>query len=155
MPLVSIITPTFNRAELLPTIWECVRAQSFSDFEWLVLDDSPQPAPIFDAIGDARVRYMHVPNRMTIGAKRNALCEAAGGEVVALFDDDDFYAPHYIADMLSLMDERSADFVKLFGFFLYARQHEVFAYWDLEKSVDVHDRFVPRPKRKPRGSRAR
>jgi Glycosyl transferase family 2 len=40
MPLVSIITPTFNRAELLPTIWECVRAQSFSDFEWLVLDRS-------------------------------------------------------------------------------------------------------------------
>ncbi len=68
---------------------------------------------------------------------------------------DDFYAPHYIADMLSLMDERSADFVKLFGFFLYARQHEVFAYWDLEKSIDVHDRFVPRPKRKPRGSGAR
>jgi cellulose synthase/poly-beta-1,6-N-acetylglucosamine synthase-like glycosyltransferase len=75
-------------------------------------DDAPRPAPIFDAIGDARVRYMHVPNRMTIGAKRNALSEAAGGEVVALFDDDDFYAPHYIADMLSLMDERSADFVQ-------------------------------------------
>jgi hypothetical protein len=73
MPLVSIITPTFNRAELLPTIWECVRAQSFSDFEWLVLDDSPQPAPIFDAIGDARVRYMHVPNRMTPGVEDGAL----------------------------------------------------------------------------------
>jgi hypothetical protein len=39
-----------------PFAAECVRAQSFSDFEWLVLDDSPQPVPMFDAIGDARGR---------------------------------------------------------------------------------------------------
>ena len=55
-----------------------------------------------------------------------------------MFDDDDFYAPHYIADMLSLMQKSGAEFVKLFGFFLYHRRHDVFAYWDLEKNVDVH-----------------
>jgi glycosyltransferase involved in cell wall biosynthesis len=96
MPRVSIITPTINREGLLPAIWNCVRAQSVEDFEWLVLDGSSQPAPMFETINDARVRYMHEPKQMTIGARRNVLCEAAKGSIIVQFDDDDYYAPHYI-----------------------------------------------------------
>ena len=96
MPRVSIITPTKDRQELLPALWDCVRAQSEQDFEWLVHDGSPQRASIFDAIDDPRVRYMHLPGQMRIGAKRNALCDAAKGEIIAHFDDDDFYGPRYI-----------------------------------------------------------
>jgi glycosyltransferase involved in cell wall biosynthesis len=143
MPRVSIITPTYNRAEFLPGIWKCVREQSVDSFEWLVLDGSRQPSPIFRSITDARVRYLHNPNRMTIGAMRNALCESATGDIVALFDDDDFYAPHYIEGMLSLMEREAADFVKLLGFYLYHRQHGAFGYWDLEKNLDIHYRFGP------------
>jgi glycosyltransferase involved in cell wall biosynthesis len=143
VPQVSIITPTHNRTQFLPAIWKCVREQSVHDFEWLVLDSSRHAAPIFESISDARVKYLHNPNRMTIGAMRNALCEAATGDIIALFDDDDFYAPHYIASMLSLMDREDADFVKLLGFYVYHRQHGVFGYWDLEKNLDIHYRFGP------------
>jgi glycosyltransferase involved in cell wall biosynthesis len=138
MPRVSIITPTINRARLLPAIWNCVRAQSIQDFEWLVQDGSSRPAPMFDTINDKRVRYMHVPEPMTIGAKRNALCEAANGSIIVQFDDDDYYAPLYIERMLSLMTACSADFVKLFGYFLYHRANDAFAYWDLEHDFPLH-----------------
>jgi glycosyltransferase involved in cell wall biosynthesis len=143
VPRVSIITPTLNRTELLPAIWNCVRKQSVDDFEWLVLDGSPQPAPMFETISDTRVKYKHNPNPMTLGGMRNALCESTTGNVVVLFDDDDFYAPRYIDRMLSLMDREGADFVKLFGFFLYHRRNEVFAYWDLERNHDIHYRVGP------------
>jgi glycosyltransferase involved in cell wall biosynthesis len=105
MPRVSIITPTLNRQDLLPALWDCVRAQSVEDIEWLVFDGSPQRAPMFDGIDDPRVCYRHVADSMTIGAKRNALCDAAKGEIIAHFDDDDFYGPRYIESMISLMTD--------------------------------------------------
>ncbi len=43
-PLVSIITPTYQRAALLPLAWKCVASQQLTEFEWLVLDDSPSPS---------------------------------------------------------------------------------------------------------------
>jgi glycosyltransferase involved in cell wall biosynthesis len=88
---VSIITPTANRVNLLPAIWDCVRNQSIHDFEWLVHDGSAQRTAMFDDINDTRVRYIHESTPMTIGAKRNALCSEAKGEIIAQFDDDDYY----------------------------------------------------------------
>ena len=45
-----------------------------------------------------------MPESITIGAKRNALCAAVKGEIIAHFDDDDFYGLHYIERMVSFMD---------------------------------------------------
>jgi glycosyltransferase involved in cell wall biosynthesis len=108
------------------------------DFEWIVHDGSPEPASMFESLRDARVHYVHEPKKMSIGAKRNAICEAARGEIIAQFDDDDYYAPNYIQRMLSFMKERDADFVKLFGFFLYCNHSRTFAYWDLECDLPIH-----------------
>jgi hypothetical protein len=80
---------------------------------------------------------------MTIGSKRNYLCRAAKGEIIVHFDDDDFYGPHYIRDMVSFMANQNADFVKLFGFFLYHRANNVFAYWDLERDFPLHFLLAP------------
>jgi glycosyltransferase involved in cell wall biosynthesis len=147
MPRVSIITPTKNRQAFLPALWECVRNQSFSNIEWLIHDGSPQPAPMFAGIKDSRVRYMHTPQPMSIGAKRNDLCRAAKGEIIVHFDDDDFYGPHYVQNMIKFMTDQKADFVKLFGFFLYHQQHNALAYWDLEIDLPLH--FILRPNNPP------
>jgi glycosyltransferase involved in cell wall biosynthesis len=144
MPRVSIITPTKDRQAFLPALWECVRNQSLNNIEWLIHDGSPQPAPMFAGIKDPRVKYMHEPKVMTIGAKRNELCRAAKGEIIVHFDDDDFYAPHYIQDMVSFMTEQNANFVKLFGFFLYFRPLSTLAYWDLETDFPLYLCFDPR-----------
>jgi GT2 family glycosyltransferase len=71
------------------------------------------------------------------------LCAAAKGEIIVHFDDDDFYGPRYIEQMVSFMDDLNADFVKLFGFFLYDRTREIFAYWDLERDFPLHFLLSP------------
>ena len=142
MPLVSIITPTFNRAALLPALWRCISAQSTEDFEWLVLDDSSERATI-ETIADKRLTYFHSTTRMHIGAKRNLLCERAKADVIAFFDDDDYYAPHYLSSMLSLMARTGADIVKLFGFYLYHQQNEFFGYCALQHSSGFCYRLQP------------
>lgn len=145
MPRVSIITPTINRHEFLPALWDCVSSQTVQDFEWLVHDGSSKRAQIFDTINDQRVFYMHVPGTMTLGAKRNALCATARGEIIVFFDDDDFYGPRYIEGMLSFMTELNVDFVKLFGFFLYHRRRHIFAYWNLERRFPFQYCLHPNP----------
>jgi glycosyltransferase involved in cell wall biosynthesis len=142
MPRVSIITPTGNRQDLLPALWDCVRNQSVHEFEWLVFDASPQDAQ-FEGMDDRRIHYRRVPEWMTIGAKRNALCDAANADIIAHFDDDDFYGPRYLEGMLSLMTDLHLEFVKLFGFFLYHRNQKHFAYWDLERDLPMCCRLHP------------
>ena len=138
MPKVSIITPTMNCHHFLPRLWDCVRSQSlFQDIEWLIHDGSQQTAT-FDWIKPPHVRYLHAPGDMSIGVKRNALCDVAKGEIIAHFDDDDYYGQEYIKDMLSLLTDKNVDFVKLFGFFLYQPAHDVFAYWDLVSDLPWH-----------------
>ncbi|TAN08501.1 MAG: glycosyltransferase family 2 protein [Rhodanobacteraceae bacterium] len=133
MPLVSIITPTFGRARFLPALARCVAQQQQVDWEWLVLDDSPAPNDWMREQGarDPRIRYRHSPARLTIGAKRGQLVAMARGDLIAHFDDDDYYAPHYLADMARLLTERHADLVKLSAFFLYAPQAGLLGYMDL------------------------
>jgi glycosyltransferase involved in cell wall biosynthesis len=141
MPKVSIITPTANRQRFLPAIAQCVLSQTFHDFEWLIHDHGPEAAG--EKFTDPRIRYMHDMRAAKIGAKRNLLCHAAQGEIIVHFDDDDFYAPNYIENMLTLMRDRNADFVKLFGFFLYAPEQRVLAYWDLESDFPLHFHLSP------------
>jgi hypothetical protein len=65
-----------------------------------------------------------------------------------MFDDDDYYAPHYLEQMILRMQEAKAHFVKLFGFFLYYETNGTFAYWDMTKTAqtqpDVDSTPLPR-----------
>src|ERR1700720_4271705 len=101
-PAVSIVTPTFNRHELLKAQHANVLAQSRQDFEWLILDDGLAPCPYFETVTDSRIRYHHLPGpKMLVSAKRNWLCERAKAPVIAQFDDDDYYAPEYLAVVMA------------------------------------------------------
>jgi len=122
MPTVSIITPTWNRATFLPRIAACVLAQQEIDWEWLVLDDSPEPSAFMQDLAqrDTRVRYWHSIERQRIGSKRNQLIGLATSDVVAHFDDDDYYGPRYLKKMVGTLQEQNADLIKLSAFYMLA-----------------------------------
>ena len=136
-PLVSIITPTYERAWFLEETAGWVRAQTYANYEWLVLDDSRDPSAALTANTDNRIRYRHVRKRMTIGEKRNQLIADARGEIIAHFDDDDYYAPNYLERMVDLLGSRGADFVKLSGYYLYDLRHDFFGYWALRNAAGL------------------
>ena len=136
-PIASVITPTFGREWVLPTIYRCFNKQTVTDIEWLVLDDSPQPSKFMQSIQDPRVRYEYLDKRITIGEKRNWLVDKSRSDVIVHFDDDDYYSPIYIETMLSKMREGQADFIKLSGFFLYSVVYKKI--WFL--GLNAKDRF--------------
>ena len=142
-PRISVITPTFNRERHLPNLVACFQQQTCGDLELLILDDSSRPSPLMQAGGvdDPRVRYIHSPQRMTIGAKRNRLVEESRGEVIVQFDDDDYYAPQYVATMVGHLEGN--DLVKLGAWFGFSRAKRQFFYWDTTVLSSVH--FVVGP----------
>jgi glycosyltransferase involved in cell wall biosynthesis len=144
MPAVSIVTPTHGRPALLERQYAIVAAQTVGDFEWLILDDSPEPCAFFAALDDPRVRYHHqAGGKMLVSAKRNWLCERAVAPVIAQFDDDDYYAPNYLAAMLARLGD--ADLVKLSGWFVWSAQLKKLGWWDTTNLLGLHFTFGPEP----------
>ena len=113
MSLVSVITPTYGRPDKLPQLLDVFRTQTHEPKELLVYDDSPQPSAFMQAAAkaDPAIRYLYSPTRLTIGAKRNALIQAARGDIIASFDDDDIYHADFLSRAVEWL--RDYDFAKL------------------------------------------
>ena len=82
---------------------------------------------------------------MKVSAKRNWLCERAQSSVIAQFDDDDYYAPNYLAVMLKRLADSGADITKLSGWFVYSAQLKRLGWWDTANTVGLHFTFGPEP----------
>jgi glycosyltransferase involved in cell wall biosynthesis len=87
-PLVSVITPTFNRADLLRETVESVLNQNYPRVEYLVLDDgsTDSTASLMARYGD-RVRYLTHDNRGEARTVNRGFSEASG-EMIAVVNSD-------------------------------------------------------------------
>jgi glycosyltransferase involved in cell wall biosynthesis len=139
---VSIITPTYGREDYLAMSHRTVLAQTYRDFEWLVLDDSPSPSAYMQSLDDPRIKYRHSPERKPLGRKRNELIEWAQGSIIVQFDDDDYYSPRYIERMVRRLNP-GFDVIALSGYYLYAVPFRAFGYWDLTRKVGRHYMWQP------------
>ena len=95
IPLVSIIIPTYNRAHLLGETLESVLAQTYENWECLIIDDGSIDATDelmdFYCEKDSRIKYYHRPDIRQKGANacRNYGFEMCKGEFIQWFDSDD------------------------------------------------------------------
>jgi glycosyltransferase involved in cell wall biosynthesis len=91
VPTFTIVIPTYGRPEFLAEAISSVLAQSFTDFECVVVDDaSPEPASLPP---DPRLRLIRRECNGGPPAARNTGIDAARGEYVAFLDDDDVWEP--------------------------------------------------------------
>ena len=141
--LVTVITPTHDRSQLLRRALKYFREQDYKNIEWQILDDSSSPADWVNDITDGNIFYERVDKQMTLGEKRNYLVDKARGDIIVQFDDDDYYAPNYVSSMVSTLCERGADLINLRGWFLYDVRSHFFGYWDLMQKHGLHYRCDP------------
>jgi len=105
-PTVSVLTPTYNRRKFIPMAIAMFKAQTYPKdlVEWIVLDDGEDKVgDLFAASGLKNVRYVSVPEKMKIGAKRNRLNQLAKGDIVVCWDDDDYYPPDRIKNAVNAL----------------------------------------------------
>jgi glycosyltransferase involved in cell wall biosynthesis len=98
---VSVVTPTYNRRNFIPTLIEIYKNQTFSKdkMEWIIIDDGRNK--VEDLFIEAskiipNIRYIYKDEKMRIGAKRNLLNQEAKGEIIIAMDDDDYYPPNRV-----------------------------------------------------------
>ena len=98
MPLVTVVTPCYNGAKYLRETIESVLAQTFTDWEMIIVDDCSKDNSV-DIIKqyadlDSRIKYLSTPNNTGSPAiPRNLGMEAASGKYIALLDSDDIWYP--------------------------------------------------------------
>ena len=104
-PLVSIIIPAYNRAHLIGRAIGSAFAQTYANFEIIVVDDASTDdlASALAAFSDPRLRcIVHLQNRGAAAA-RNTGVTASVGEFVAFLDSDDLWYPEKLARQVTAM----------------------------------------------------
>lgn len=109
MPKVSVIIPTYNRADMVGDAIQSVLNQTYGDWELIVVDDGSQDNThdVVAAFCDPRLRYTYQENTKLPGA-RNTGIRAATGRYVAFLDSDDFFLPDKLWLQVAAL-ERSPD----------------------------------------------
>lgn len=114
MPAVSVIIPAYNAAAYLPRCIRHLQAQSFGDWEALVVDDGSTDgtASLLDsyAAQDARIKAIHKENG-GVSAARNEALQHAEGKYVLFVDSDDFLHPQTLELCVGLAERDQADLV--------------------------------------------
>ncbi|QIT56556.1 glycosyltransferase family 2 protein [Aquisalimonas sp. 2447] len=100
-PLISIVTPTFNRAGYLPVAIDSVLAQTFPNLEYLIVDDgsTDNTSDVVNSYDDERIRYFRQENQGQSVA-RNVGIENSRGEFVCFLDSDDAWVPEKLQQQL-------------------------------------------------------
>lgn len=107
-PRVSVLTPIYNTN--IGHLCECIDSilnQTFTDFEFIILNDSPDNKKlkkIIDTYEDKRIKYYENKKNIGISASRNRLLELAQGEYIAIFDHDDISVPDRLARQVEILD---------------------------------------------------
>jgi glycosyltransferase involved in cell wall biosynthesis len=105
-PAVSILTKVRHAVpELFAATARSVAAQTFTDFEWVILESPPYGcvAEVLANSGLPRVRHVRLPDAPTLAAGRNAAVAASRGALLAILDADDECAPTRLASQVAFL----------------------------------------------------
>lgn len=111
MPKVSVIIPTYNRAHLVGRAIQSVLAQTFRDFQLIVIDDgSTDNTPeVVSSIRDERVRYIRHEKNGGASAARNSGIRAASGAYIAFQDSDDEWMTDKLEKQMKAFENVASD----------------------------------------------
>src|SRR5688572_27262369 len=93
--LISVVIPTFNRAHLISEAIESVLAQSYPNWELIIVDDgsTDETQSLIRNFSDTRIRYFRIEHSGSFGTVRNFGIQASKGEYIAFLDSDDIWDP--------------------------------------------------------------
>lgn len=107
-PKISVLTPLYNTPpDALRAMIESILNQTYTDFEFLLLNDSPDNTDIRDIVlsyDDMRIHYMENESNLGITKSRNKLIDMARGQYLAVVDHDDISMPTRFAVQVAFLD---------------------------------------------------
>ncbi len=108
MPAISVVMPVYNtRPAHLNAAIKSILTQDFTDFEFLILNDSPENKSLKQqilAFTDPRIKYMENPRNLGIAQSYNRLVKTAVGKYTAMMNHDDISAPHRLSRQYAFLN---------------------------------------------------
>lgn len=115
-PMVSIITPVYNLENVIEETVKSVLAQSFEDWELLLVEDCSQDGSVrkiqdfLEKSKDGRIRLLRQEKNSGAAKARNRGISEARGRYIAFLDGDDLWKPEKLEHQLRYMEEKDAAF---------------------------------------------
>lgn len=110
--LVSIIMPVHNGAETIGKSIESVLAQTYEQWELIIIDDcsADETKKVVEGYKDNRIRYLYLQQNCGVAGARNRGIHAATGRYIAFLDSDDLWMPEKVMEQLAFMREKKCGF---------------------------------------------
>ena len=110
--MISVIIPTYNRANKIENSVRSVLNQTYKDLELIIVDDGSKDdtKSVIDSIKDSRIRYCCQENAGACAA-RNKGIKLSNGEYIAFHDSDDIWLPEKLSRQLQTMEKTGADII--------------------------------------------
>ena len=128
MPRLSVIVPVYNTEKYLRECIDSILAQTFTDFELILVDDGSTDGSgaICDAYAqkDPRIRVVHQENGGVTVARKTAMKMAEGGWV-SFVDSDDWISPAMFDTMMKKVEEHGAEIVVCDAFMEFPDKSEI------------------------------
>lgn len=104
-PTISIILPTYNRANLISETIRSVLNQTYANWELIVIDDgsTDETRSLVMSFKDQRIQHHFIEHTASIAMVRNEGLRKAKSEFIAFLDSDDLWKPHKLERQLSLL----------------------------------------------------
>lgn len=109
-PFFSVVLPTYNRVSYLPFAVKSALAQTFTDFELIISNNSStdETEKVVREFDDRRIRYVKTPQNLHMNQHFEFALSQASGEYVTLLGDDDAHSSIYLEMLHETIAETSA-----------------------------------------------
>jgi glycosyltransferase involved in cell wall biosynthesis len=106
-PLVSIVIPTYNRAEDLKRALQSVLDQTFIDWEILIVDNNSTDNTdvVIKSFNNSKIKLFKVQNDGVVAVSRNIGVKNASGEYIAFLDSDDWWLPTKLEESIKYLNQ--------------------------------------------------
>ncbi len=107
MAKVSIIVPSYNHARFIPACVESVLAQTFEDWEMIIVDDgsSDNSVEIWKSYSDPRIQVLKNESNLGTYGTQNRAVSLAKSDLIAVLNSDDFWEPEKLTLQLDLIEK--------------------------------------------------
>ena len=107
-PLITVVIPTYNRCEKIKKALSSVKAQTFQNWEAIVVDNNSKDGTkeLINNFNDRRIKFYEIINEGLISKSRNFAIEKSDGQYLAFLDSDDWWSPNKLSYISELIDKK-------------------------------------------------
>lgn len=144
-PKATIISST-QRDEFMNDLYKNIKQQTYPNLEVVIIlnknsMDVEKWNSKFKQLG-TDLKVLQVDEEYSLGHCLNIAIQNSSGEIISKFDDDDYYAPNYLTDMIISMDYANADLVGKSSHYIYFEENDLLALKTMGSGIETYSDFV-------------